>query len=308
MNLKPIVELNLIQNFLNNFYGKSVQSLQTVGGQINSVYSYKVDNAAYILRLNSSRHGFDTHDFVYKTYGLQGIPISPVISIGNFQKLFYCITREIPGIDVVNLSSDEFEAILPSFLETTAKIHRADISRTEGYGNIDSSGNGLYKNLEEFLEKSFSQEIEGFWYNWHKLYNSTVLEKHVFHEFYDRMMELSKYSKPYRHLLHGDYHFANILTDGKYVTGVIDWDGIKYGDFLYDIATLDLEKSHLRIPHRIKNYYKDRNIDIPHFKNRFLFASYFRGIDCLRFHAAIKDEESYYSIKKYLYGISSIEL
>jgi Ser/Thr protein kinase RdoA (MazF antagonist) len=38
-----------------------------------------------------------------------------------------------------------------------------------------------------------------------------------------------------RHLIHGDLHGNNLLTEGNRITGVIDLAQAAYGDFLYDI-------------------------------------------------------------------------
>jgi len=39
-------------------------------------------------------------------------------------------------------------------------------------------------------------------------------------------------------IVHWDYTLANVLVDGESVTGVIDWDGTRSGDRLFDVATL----------------------------------------------------------------------
>lgn len=307
-NLKPTVDIEQVQLFLNSYYNINVQAFQPIsGGNINLVYSYKIKDKRYILRLSQDRWGFDIHDLLYKTYGTQGIPMAQVIGIGRFQQLFYCITEEIPGFTVRTLSPEEFNVVLPSFLAAVTKIHTVNIAASEGYGEINLSGNGTYRSWSDYLKNNFSNDRDGFWNNWHQLYETSVLEKHVFDEFYTKMMELCIYCEPHRYLIHGDCHFYNILTEGSKITGIIDWENIKYGDFLYDIASLDLHKPYLKMPKLFKDYYNSNNMKIPDFKERFLCAAYCRGIDCLRFHAKIDDTESYYSIKKYLYEISSAD-
>lgn len=42
-----------------------------------------------------------------------------------------------------------------------------------------------------------------------------------------------------RQLLHRDYNLANVLVHAGSVTGVVDWQGMGYGDPLYDAAEID---------------------------------------------------------------------
>ena len=39
-------------------------------------------------------------------------------------------------------------------------------------------------------------------------------------------------------IFHWDFHAANVLAEGRRVTGVIDWDATTAGDRLFDLATL----------------------------------------------------------------------
>jgi aminoglycoside phosphotransferase (APT) family kinase protein len=43
---------------------------------------------------------------------------------------------------------------------------------------------------------------------------------------------------PASDVVHWDFHGGNILVDGDRITGVIDWDGLRFGDASFDLMTL----------------------------------------------------------------------
>jgi aminoglycoside phosphotransferase (APT) family kinase protein len=43
---------------------------------------------------------------------------------------------------------------------------------------------------------------------------------------------------PVSDVVHWDFHGGNILVDGDRVSGVIDWDGLRFGDASFDLMTL----------------------------------------------------------------------
>src|SRR5207249_1974221 len=43
-----------------------------------------------------------------------------------------------------------------------------------------------------------------------------------------------------RQVVHGDYGYDNVLAEHGRVTGVLDWEALRYGDPLYDVAYLQL--------------------------------------------------------------------
>lgn len=89
-----------------------------------------------------------------------------------------------------------------------------------------------------------------------------------------------------------------MITDGKTQVGFPDWSRSGICDFLLDFAIMDLNKPYLNIPELLFDYCGKRNIVIPDFKERFLCMAYYKGIDVLRWHASIDDEESCMSIMK----------
>ena len=45
-------------------------------------------------------------------------------------------------------------------------------------------------------------------------------------------------STPATHVVHGDYHFGNLLFDGRRIAAVFDWEIASLGDPLFDMAGL----------------------------------------------------------------------
>lgn len=209
-----------------------------------------------------------------------------------------CMTPE--GFLADDLTPEQFGAIHQEFFKSILEIRKANIDGICGYGELDDEGKAPYLTCREFLLDTFSQEKEGYWYQWQDMFETTMLEKDVFFHYYDKMVKRINACEGIRFLFNGFLWFGSIVTDGNKVTGFPDWNRAGIGDFLLDIATMDLHKPYLMIPERFVAFCREQGIDVPNFKERFLCMAYYRQIDTLRWHASIDDEESYLSIKKSL--------
>jgi hygromycin-B 4-O-kinase len=52
------------------------------------------------------------------------------------------------------------------------------------------------------------------------------------------MLRLAVHCPEERVLIHNDFWFENVLSEGERITGVIDWANALYGDPLYEVARL----------------------------------------------------------------------
>jgi hygromycin-B 4-O-kinase len=60
-----------------------------------------------------------------------------------------------------------------------------------------------------------------------------------------------------------------LALNGK-LTAVVDWLDAKYGDFVYDIATLDYFSPILGVRERFQEYYQERQVVVPAYEERLL--------------------------------------
>jgi len=114
------------------------------------------------------------------------------------------------------------------------------------------------------------------------------------------MMKLIYYCEGRRYIVHGDFHFGNILCQDNKVTGIIDWGNVMYGDFVFDIATIHMQFPKYNMYKLFKDYYKEQGIVVENFEERFVCASLCKGLDALRFSAKLGRRESCEAILRYL--------
>ncbi len=149
-----------------------------------------------------------------------------------------------------------------------------------------------------FSSLFFLKEQSGFWEGWYSLFEHSFLERDVFEHLYAIMMDLAKCSPGERYLVHGDFHLGNMLTDGRTVTGIVDWEMAMYGDFVFDLATQHLWTPQLQIPQMVRDVWTSEGREIPKFEERLRCALLFKGLDGLRFYAKKGDRNAYGMVKK----------
>ncbi|MGO4831689.1 phosphotransferase family protein, partial [Rhizobiaceae sp. 2RAB30] len=67
---------------------------------------------------------------------------------------------------------------------------------------------------------------------------ATGVDKERVARLLDIMLDLTNHCPEEWRLIHGDFGSNNVLTDGRCITGVIDWSEAMYGDPLYDVANI----------------------------------------------------------------------
>ncbi|MBQ8632846.1 MAG: hypothetical protein IJ420_04510 [Lachnospiraceae bacterium] len=202
------------------------------------------------------------------------------------------------------LSPEEFAPVAEQFFEGILEIHKADISGIEGYGEFNEENQLENATLQQFLAEEFSEEKEGYWKNWTRMFETTMLSKTFFYKYYDKMMEYSAFCEGKRFLVNNNTFFCNMIVKEDGRVGFPDWSRSGVCDFLLDFAIMDLNKPYLLIPEKLYAYFKKNDIEVEHFHERFLCMAYYKGIATLMWHASIDDEESCISIMK---SISELE-
>ena len=93
-----------------------------------------------------------------------------------------------------------------------------DVSTTTGYGGWGSDGNGECASWRGFLASILDDHAAGYYQNWHQLFDKSFLEREVYAMVARRMLALAERCPEERALVHNDFHFNNILTDGARIT------------------------------------------------------------------------------------------
>ena len=202
------------------------------------------------------------------------------------------------GFVADQLSPKQFADCYELFFDKVFEISSSEITGLEGYGEFNEDCKTEFKTCKEFLIGTFSEDKEGYWYNWREMFETSALESEFFEKYFKEMEDRIHYCEGNRFLVYNNTFFVNMITDGKAMVGFPDWSRSGICDFLLDFAIMDLNKPYLKIPELLFEYCMERDIVIPNFIERFLCMAYYKGIDTLRWHASIDDMESCMSIMK----------
>jgi hygromycin-B 4-O-kinase len=154
----------------------------------------------------------------------------------------------------------------------------------------EEQGMGLFPDWRSSLVQVKEEEEEWDYYSkWHHLFEDTFLERDLFDDLFQRMMHLLDLCPTERYLVHGNYSLRNVLSHQGKITGVVDWLDAQYGDFVYDIASLDFWIPELRMRERCQ----ERQVTITFYEERVLCYECYTALNAMRFFAKKGDERAY---------------
>jgi hygromycin-B 4-O-kinase len=296
MVVRPDGEAARVRAVLRERFAGEVADLRPLaGGEFSRAFGFVVDDRAYVVRVSSFPHAaeaFAKDEYAWRHFASPALPIPRVVAVGQSADDHFAISERVPGRRLAELSADARRALLPTTLDTFDAIARADVGASRGYGVWDADGRGRAASWHEFLADVIENRTEGFYRDWHALFGTSFLEREVYEVVYRRMLQLAAYCPEDRALLHCDYHFDNVLTDGQCITGVIDWGNACYGDRLYDVAWVGwvfLKDGDLDA----KTLLRERHGAAPHFAERIACYECRLGLDDLRVFARTGRREQY---------------
>ena len=286
--VKPSVDPSHISELLRYHFSLPVEGLSPIGtGQISSAFSFRVDGEDYIVRFNTGKMAmaFGKDQLISERLAPSRVPVPAILHRGTLDELLYAISRRYPGVPLDELDDDVYLQTVPAIIETLDAIHGTDISDTEGFGYFDERGAGSFQSWEDFLLDVANEESEeGFYGNWHWMFDETFIERALFDHVYDRMKALLRYCPQERFLVHADYAFGNVLADDGKITAVLDWANAMYGDFLYDVAWLDIGYPDADYRSRFEQFYRQRNRSIPNYRERLMCYQCYICLDSMRWY------------------------
>ena len=301
--VKTRIDQQLVLSFVEEYFKGSVADLAYIdGGEGSQAFSFSVKGKEYIIRVNIHNGSFLKDKYASEHFESKDVIIPKIVSIGMLDnKYCYALSEKIGGKRMDKFTEEEVIAIMPELLKTLDAIHATDISLTAGYGEWNAEGNAPYKSWKAHI---ISLE------NWAtgkqgrpNFFETTILERNVWDRVYREIIDLTSFCSEERSLLHGDFGFDNILSDGRAITGVIDWGEGSYGDFLYDCAWLSYwSKSHI---YRtiLKRHFADKNIIVPNYDERMKCYELHVGLGALGFFAFSQQKEKYEWNKARLLGL-----
>lgn len=297
---KTAIDQDGIYAFVKNEFAAEPENFEVIsGGEGSQAYRFDVEDKSYVIRINKhGDRGFKKDEYVANHFASTQIPVPKIHKIGKFDDgMYYCISEKVEGKILDKFSVEELEPLLPHMFDILKAIHATDISTSTGYGKwylgreTDKEPEGEYESWKECLldvGKFTKAGPDG-----QTLFDKTFLEKEVWDRTFARLEELTAFCPEDRYLIHGDYGFNNVLSDGKNITGVIDWEGSMYGDFLFDAAWLSFWSSNIKYQDLYFNYCNEKGISLEHYVERMLCYKLYVGLGSLSFYAYSGQEAKY---------------
>ncbi|CAM4147481.1 aminoglycoside phosphotransferase family protein [Lederbergia lenta] len=294
-SFKLDMNVNEAEKLLSDLYIDSVSNVTAIEmGELSRVFSFTLNNKDFVVHFKNNRESFDKATFIYEAYSSALLPIPKVIKIGNVDNMYYAISEKASGKPISLLEDDpNIDNILNNLAGHFTYMSQISMESNRVFGMISSYNNLEQNSWKETLSNFFDENQDGFHQNWTRLYSESFLEKSLFEEGFEVMIELANFSPATPHLVHGDFHLGNMLSDGQQVTGIVDWEMAMFGDFMFDLAGLHFWSPQLEFPQRVRNLWAKTGKDIPYFEERLRCHLLFKGIDGLRFFAKKDDQPSY---------------
>lgn len=296
---KTIIDEELVKYFLKDSFSHDVSNLEKItGGEGSQAYGFKAKTKEYIIRINKHYNlGFKKDKFAYKNYSKENIPIPKIYKIGKINNLYhFCISQKADGKVLNSISSIDLEKLNEELFSILDKIHAIDISETMGYGKWNPENQGDSKSWREKILSADEHAKETA--EKPSLFKSSFLEKDYWDKIYGYIVNLLPFCPEERYLIHGDYGFGNILSDGNKITAVIDWEASMYGDFLFDIAWLSMWSKKIDYENLYLERCNKNNLKIKNIRERILCYKFYIGLRTLSFFAYSGQEDKYNKLKE----------
>jgi hygromycin-B 4-O-kinase len=289
--VKTKIDQSTVLSFLQGYFDGSIKEIEFLkGGEMSQAFGFSFKERNLVIRINTSSRNFKKDLYAHNHFKNASIPIPDIIGIGKLNESYgYAISEKAMGLTVNTFSDEQYKKILPEFLSILNQIHTVGTEDTKGYGKWNQQGVANLATWKDFiLAVGMHADISN-------LFNTSFLEKEVWDTIYTEIERLAEYCPEDRFLVHGDYGFDNVVSDGERITGVLDWAESMYGDFLYDIAWLSFWFRGKGFGPVIEDIY--RNKGIINYEERLLCYKLRIGLSSLSFYAFSQQKDKYESTK-----------
>lgn len=230
--MKPVVEHETVLSALSALF-PAPHAVETVSeGEESQVFAFRSGSESFICRVNRSALPFEKDLYCWNQFGSEDLPIPEIISISHLEDHSICVSRRADGCTLQDLPDTTLPSIVNAVAHALTAIAQAPVGDTTGAGSFDASGNGQHKTWADHI----SSIGDAHRYDWHGLRHlvpRSWVDRHM-----RFILDWLPHSPEIRALVHGDFGSNNVLTDGKAITGIIDWSEAMIGDPRYDIANI----------------------------------------------------------------------
>lgn len=271
---EDLPQINDVQVFLNKHHGQEVTEVALLsGGKHSLAFGYTNDFTGYVIRFNQNKRGFLKDKYAYDTYGGGELHIPKIYSIGQYSEyVYYCISEKVDGETPKDQYKNGDFSSLPLQFEMIEKIKDFKIPEEySGYDELEVDIETRFTTHEDYLMNIYtSKEL----FDWDELKTQSFFDQTFVEYLVAKVRELSKYSADVREVVHGDFGNENIfIKDGK-VTGIIDWERLRFADHFLDVGRVVLFCPNREETVRAAlTYYENKEYE--HYKERIMLGVYF---------------------------------
>jgi hygromycin-B 4-O-kinase len=292
-----MVELDEIKRFLRQHLDADGASLRHIGeGMFSQAYAFSLGPREYVLRLNTHESDFHKDLYAYAHYRTSRLPIPRPVQMGVYRPgQFYMITGRCAGRNLDQRSADEVRPLVSRLFDVLDIIHETDVTGCAGWGLTDTMGHGRFASWPAYLMSLYNQKYT---FDWRSLAKHACLDGALYAGLFDEMRRLTAFCPQDRHLIHGDFGFDNVMSDGNRITGVLDWAECALGDPVYDVAYLDFWSKSIRYGALWHDRALSRGRNLRHFEERMRCYMLHIGLAGMAIAAHRGDERDYVRVRE----------
>ncbi len=280
--IKTKVKPEEVVAFLKKNFDSNISSVNFLkGGELSQACSFSTPDNKFIIRINKNRKTYDKDKYAFEHFANVNIPIPEILEIGQFnENLFFAISKMAKGKTFDELDKETTLKLLPKMINTLDEIHNMKI-KDDKYGYWGGLGRAAISSWKEFMLHRDDKLV------------NTHPEDDLIQKLHQSIQNLVIYLPEGSYLVHGDYGFNNLVTDGEIITGVLDWGESVYGDFIYDLAWLTFWPSEIDFADVFKKHYQDIGKKVDHFEERLRCYQLQIGLGSLGFFAKSEQKDDY---------------
>lgn len=301
--LKTKIDTEKVISFLQNKIDQNIHALVVLkGGEMSQAFSFVSKNESFVIRVNTVFYPFEKDLYAFKHFKNAKIPMPEIVEIGDFaENLYFAISRKVEGQNFDTLPIAVQKSLVPQLIEIHEAIRSVQIPNGK-FGYWNGEGGASSDSWKDFI-LSYDDDIYG---KWDELYKDTCLEKEVIEKIYVKLNQLVDFLPEDRLLVHGDFAGNNAVSDGKNITGILDWGESSFGDTLYDIAWNEFYYEYLQLRKAVKEHYEKIGVDTANYEKRIQCYQLRLGVGGLGFFAKSHQNDNYKHQKAKLLQLLSI--
>jgi len=228
--------------FLQARLGSDPGPVEEVGaGAWSRCFGYRDGGAERVVRFGRHRQDFEKDRRAVR-FRAPGLPVPEVHAIGRAGDGWFAISTRAFGEPLEALPDEGWRATLPSLIAALDALRSCDLSGTAGFGEWDAGGRAPFASWRDFLLAVDRDRPAMRTHGWHRRLVESPLGDASFRRGLECLEGVADAAPPAaRSLVHADLINRNVLVGVDHrIAAVLDWGCSLYGDFLYDLAWLEI--------------------------------------------------------------------